>query len=85
VFNQDSDRATRLSADLLFGSGLRARVVTPNDTALPTSATLNLLLDQNIPVSASKATQVRFDAPNVTDNSYQLRTGTGGRAPRYGM
>jgi outer membrane receptor protein involved in Fe transport len=87
VFNHGSDHATRLSADLLFASGLRASAVTPNDTALPTYATLNLSLAQNIPVSASKATQIRFDVLNVTDNSYQLRTGTGVGvgAPQYGM
>ncbi|CAN5895963.1 hypothetical protein BH11PSE3_BH11PSE3_15950 [soil metagenome] len=87
VFNQGSDRATRLSADMLFGSGLRATVVTPNDTALPNYATLNLSLSQNLPISASKGTQIRFDAVNVTDTSYQLRTGTGVGvgAPQFGM
>lgn len=87
VFNQGSDRATRLSADMLFGSGLRTSVVTPNDTALPPYATFNLSLAQNIPISVSKGTQIRFDALNVLDSSYQLRTGAGVGvgAPQYGM
>ncbi len=87
VFNLGSARATRVSADFLFGSGLRTTIVTPNDTALPSYATLNLSLAQNIPISASKGTQIRFDVLNVTDHSYQLRdgTGVGVGAPQYGM
>lgn len=87
VFNHGTDHATRLSADVLFGSGLRTSVVTPNDTALPAYATLNLSLAQNIPINASKATQIRFDMINVTDSSYQLRSGqgVGVGAPQFGM
>lgn len=87
VFNQGSDWATRVSADVLFGTGLRTSFVTPNDTALPNYATLNLSITQKLPVSVSKGTQVRFDAINVTDSVYQLRdgTGVGVGAPQYGM
>ena len=87
VFNQGSDWATRLSADMLFGSGLRTSVVTPNDTSLPAYATLNLSLVQKVPISVSKGTQIRFDVLNLTDASYQLRTGegVGVGAPQYGM
>jgi len=87
VFNQGSDWATRVSADVLFGSGLRTSIVTPNDTSLPAYATLNLSLVQKVPISVSKGTQIRFDVLNVTDASYQLRdgTGVGVGAPQYGM
>lgn len=87
IFNQGSDWATRASADVLFGTGLRTSIVTPNDTSLPSYATLNLSLTQKVPISISKGTQIRFDAINVTDNSYQLRSGTGVGvgAPQYGM
>lgn len=87
VFNQGSDWATRVSADVLFGTGLRTSFVTPNDTALPNYATLNLSITQKLPISVSKGTQVRFDAINVTDSVYQLRdgTGVGVGAPQYGM
>jgi outer membrane receptor protein involved in Fe transport len=87
VFNMESDWATRVSADVLYGNGLRTSVVTPNDTALPPYATLNLSVTQKLPISASKGTQVRFDAVNVTDGSYQLRNGTGVGvgAPQFGM
>jgi outer membrane receptor protein involved in Fe transport len=87
VFNQGSDHATRLSADVLFGSGLRTSIVTPNDTSLPAYATLNLSLIQKVPISVSKGTQIRFDVLNVLDSSYQLRdgTGVGVGAPQYGL
>lgn len=87
VFNQDSDHATRVSADMLFGSGLRTSVITPNDTALPAYATFNLSVAQKVPLPGSKGTTIRFDALNLTDLSYQLRdgTGVGVGAPQYGM
>ncbi len=87
IFNQGSDWATRVSADVLFGSGLRTSVVTPNDTALPAYATLNLSVTQKIPINGSKGTQIRLDAINVTDGVYELRTGegVGVGAPQYGM
>jgi outer membrane receptor protein involved in Fe transport len=87
IFNQGSDRATRVSADMLFGSGLRTSIVTPNDTSLPAYATLNLSVTQKIPINGSKGTQIRLDAINVTDGVYELRTGegVGVGAPQYGM
>ena len=87
VFNQGNDWATRVSADVLFGSGLRTSIVTPNDTSLPAYATLNLSLTQKVPIDVSKGTQVRLDVINVTDATYQLRdgTGVGVGAPQYGM
>ena len=87
VFNQGSDWATRVSADLLFGAGLRTTVVTPNDTALPAYATLNMSLTQKVAIGVSKGTQVRFDAINLADSTYQIRTGegVGVGAPQFGM
>ena len=87
VFNMDSDWATRVSADVLYGNGLRQTIVTPNDAALPAYATLNLSVTQRLPINGSKGTNVRFDAINVTDGQYQLRTGTGVGvgAPQFGM
>jgi outer membrane receptor protein involved in Fe transport len=37
TFNPDTDWATRVSTDMLFGSGLRTSIVTPNDLSLPTT------------------------------------------------
>lgn len=87
VFNMNSDWATRVSADILYGNGLRQTIVTPNDTALPAYATLNLSVTQRLPINGSAGTNVRFDAVNVTDGQYQLRTGTGVGvgSPQFGM
>jgi outer membrane receptor protein involved in Fe transport len=87
VFNMETDWATRVSADFLYGNGLRQTLVTPNDAALPAYATLNLSVTQRLPINGSKGTSVRFDAINVTDGQYQLRTGTGVGvgAPQFGM
>lgn len=87
IFNQGSDHATRVSADMLFGSGLRTSIVTPNDTSLPAYATLNLSVTQKVPLGGSKGTQIRLDAINVTEGVYELRTGegVGVGAPQYGM
>ncbi len=87
TFNPDSDWATRLSSDLIVGTGLRKTVVTPNDTSLPTYAVVNLSAVQNIPIKGTRGAQVRFDVLNLLDSSYQLRdgTGVGVGAPQYGL
>jgi outer membrane receptor protein involved in Fe transport len=87
TFNQSSDHATRLSGDFLYGNGLRRTVVTPNDEALPSYATVNLSLVQKIPIKGTRGTQVRFDVLNVLDASYELRdgSGVGVGAPQFGL
>jgi outer membrane receptor protein involved in Fe transport len=87
TFNPDKDWATRVSADMLFGSGLRTSVVTPNDLSLPGYAVVNASLVQKIPISVSKGTQVRFDVINLFDNQYQIRdgAGVGVGAPQFGQ
>jgi outer membrane receptor protein involved in Fe transport len=84
TFNQDSDYPTRVSADLLVQSGLRASTATiPNGTTLPPYATLNMSVVQRIGPKA----EVRLDLLNLTDNTYQIRNGTGVGvgAPQYGI
>src|SRR5262249_13550445 len=87
TFNFETDWATQLSVDWLYGSGLRASVVTPNDTSLPQYNTFNASIVQNLPIGLGKGTQVRFDAINVLDTAYQIRNGTGVGvgAPQYGQ
>ena len=82
TFNADKDWATRVSADMLFGSGLRTSVVTPNDLSLPGYAVVNASLVQQIPIGLGKTTQMRFDVINLFDNSYQIRDGAGRRRRR---
>jgi outer membrane receptor protein involved in Fe transport len=84
TFNPDSTRPTRVSADLLVQSGLRASTATvPNGVALPTYATVNLSAVQQL----RPGTQIRLDILNVADATYQIRNGTGVGvgAPQYGI
>jgi outer membrane receptor protein involved in Fe transport len=87
TFNADKDWATRISTDILFGSGLRTTVVAPNDLSLPNYATVNASLVQKIPISVSKGTALRFDVINLFDTSYQIRNGlgVGVGAPQFGQ
>jgi outer membrane receptor protein involved in Fe transport len=93
TFNQDSDWATRLSTDLIVGTGLRANLVLPdgssipNGLSLPTYAVVNLSAAQKIPVKGTRGATVRLDVLNLFDTSYQIRTGTGVGvgAPQFGQ
>jgi outer membrane receptor protein involved in Fe transport len=84
VFNSDSHYPTRVSADLLVQSGLRASTATiPNGLALPSYATGNLSVVQTIAAN----TDLRLDVLNLTDAIYEIRNGTGVGvgAPQYGI
>ena len=87
TFNQGSEWATRLSADFVYGNGLRRTLVNPNDSALPSYAVFNLSAAQKLPIKGTRGAELRFDVLNVFDNSYQIRdgTGVGVGAPQYGM
>jgi outer membrane receptor protein involved in Fe transport len=87
TFNMDKPWATRISTDMLYGSGLRTTVVTPNDLSLPGYAVVNASLVQKIPIGLGKGTAMRFDAINLFDNSYQIRNGSGVGvgAPQFGQ
>lgn len=87
TFNQDLPWATKVSSDFIYGSGLRATTVTPNDTALPSYVVVNLSATQKVPILTNKETSIRFDVLNVFDNSYEIRNGTGVGvgAPQYGL
>ena len=87
TFNANSEWATKVSTDILFGSGLRTTVVTPNDLSLPNYAVVNASLVQKIPIGLGKGTQLRFDVINLFDNQYQIRDGlgVGVGAPQFGQ
>ncbi len=84
TFRQDSQYPTRLSADVLFQSGLRASTPTiPNGAALPGHVTVNMAVVQRIGPGA----EARLDILNLADTPYEIRNGTGVGvgAPQYGM
>jgi outer membrane receptor protein involved in Fe transport len=87
TFNHTTDYATRVSADFIYGNGLRKTVVTPNDQALPGYAVINLSAAQKVPIKGTRGATVRLDVLNLLDTSYQLRdgTGVGVGAPQFGL
>ncbi|ACI51235.1 TonB-dependent receptor [Gluconacetobacter diazotrophicus PA1 5] len=82
---------TRLSATMVYGSGLRADGDVPNGVKLPQYVTFNLSLVQSFQdlfhVPFLKRTQLRLDVINLFDRTYELRDGTGigVGAPQYGL
>jgi outer membrane receptor protein involved in Fe transport len=68
---------TRLSVDMLAGSGLRRTVRHPNDATVPPYEQVNLGLSHRFTLPAIGQMQARFDVINVLDNNYVIRNGTG--------
>ncbi|MBS0518308.1 MAG: TonB-dependent receptor [Proteobacteria bacterium] len=93
TFNPDSEWATRVSSDVLLGSGLRSDLTLPsgssipNGRALPYYAVVNLSAAQKLPIKGTRGATVRLDILNLFDSSYQIRdgTGVGVGAPQYGL
>jgi hypothetical protein len=85
-------RGTRLSGDMLVGSGLRAAQPLPNGTTIPNGAHLPYYRQVNLGVSHDfdregvRGLSARFDVINAFDQIYQIRNGTGVGvgAPQYG-
>jgi outer membrane receptor for ferrienterochelin and colicins len=87
---------TRFSADMLFGSGLRAELVLPDGTHVPNGAHLpyyrqvNLSASQAFPSwrmgDSKDSPTLRVDVINLFDTVYQIRNGTGVGvgAPQFG-
>ena len=77
---------TRLSADLLYGSGLRADGDFPNSHSLPDYVQVNLGVSQDFDLPAVGSLAVRFDIVNAFDEKYEIRdgTGVGVGAPQFG-
>ena len=81
----------RLSATMVYGSGLRSDGATPNGASVPQYVTFNLSLVQSFKdlfqIPFLKRTQVRLDVTNLFDRRYELRDGSGigVGAPQYGL
>jgi outer membrane receptor protein involved in Fe transport len=59
----------------------------PNGGTVPAYYSLNLGVEEGIKIWNKERLKARFEVVNVTDNVYQLRSGTGVgvNAPQYGM
>ncbi len=85
-------RGTRLSADLLYGSGLRANLILPgggdipNGTTTPAYVQVNLGLSHRFENAPGGPITVRLDVINLANSVIELRSGQGVGvfAPQYG-
>ncbi len=77
---------TRLSLDMLYGSGLRKDGAVPNGDHVPGYAQVNLGASHAFDGGALEAVTVRLDVINLFDDKYLIRdgTGVGVGAPQYG-
>ncbi|MFT8718912.1 TonB-dependent receptor [Acetobacter sp.] len=86
-----SDHPLRLSATMVYGSGLRKDSEIPNGASIPQYVTFNLGIVQTFqhlfPTQYLKGTELRLDVINLFDRTYQLRDGSGigVGAPQYGL
>ncbi len=75
---------SRISADMVFGSGLRRQVAgIPNGGSLPDYVTFNLSVGHKF---GSSGFDIRVDVENLLDKVYEIRdgTGVGVGAPSFG-
>jgi outer membrane receptor for ferrienterochelin and colicins len=83
---------TILSADLIYGSGLRADLLLPDGESIPNGAHLpgytqvNRGVSRSFTIADAKGLTARFDVINVFDEQYEIRNGTGVGvgAPQWG-
>jgi outer membrane receptor protein involved in Fe transport len=77
---------TKLVGSVLFGSGLRSSITTPNDASLPDYQQINLSVVQKIDTGIFRGLEARLDVINLFDLKYQIRNGTGVGvgAPQFG-
>ena len=77
---------TKVSASLIYGSGLRAGNGFPNGTHVPDYEQVNLSVVQKVDTGPIKGMEVRLDLINLLDQKYLIRNGTGVGvgAPQFG-
>ncbi len=83
----------RVFLDVLYGSGLRTDISAPDGTNIPNGGSvppyysISIGGEQIFKIDRKHSWKVRIDVLNLTDNSYELRSGTGVgvNAAQYGM
>jgi len=77
---------THVSADLLYGTGLRRDGATPNGDSVPDYVTVNLGVSHEFDLAGWQGLTVRADVLNLFDEEYLIRDGTGigVGAPQFG-
>ena len=90
---KEAHGSTRIYIDALYGTGLRADLtepdgsVIPNGGTVPAYYTISVGGEQSFKAGFHRVWKVRLDVLNLTDNSYELRNGSGVgvNAAQYGM
>jgi outer membrane receptor protein involved in Fe transport len=88
-----SDGSTRVYADALYGSGLRTDGLAadgskiPNGASIPQYYSVSLGVEEGFKIHGKEHLRARLDVVNITDNSYELRNGSGVgvNAAQFGM
>jgi outer membrane receptor for ferrienterochelin and colicins len=77
---------TKVSASLIYGSGLRAGNGFPNGTHVPDYEQVNVSVVQKVDTGPIKGMELRLDLINLLDQKYLIRNGTGVGvgAPQFG-
>jgi outer membrane receptor protein involved in Fe transport len=84
---------TRVYVDALYGTGLRTDATAPDGSNLPNGGTVPAYYtisvggEQSFRITDGRSWKLRLDILNITDNSYELRdgTGVGVNAAQFGM
>src|SRR5208283_3158236 len=83
LWNESARNSTRVYVDALYGTGLRTDATTsggetiPNGGSVPAYYSVNIGAAQSFKIHNKQILTARLDVVNVTDNSYELRNGTG--------
>ncbi len=83
TLKEGGDNTARVYVDALYGSGLRTDATDalgnniPNGGSVPSYYSVNLGAEQAFKINKSQSLKLRLDVVNVTDNSYELRDGSG--------
>lgn len=97
LWKEGERNSTRVYVDAIYGTGLRADGggtedgtptgnPIPNGTTVPAYYSVNLGAEQSFKLQNRQMLKARLDVVNVTDNSYELRdgSGVGVNAAQYG-
>jgi outer membrane receptor protein involved in Fe transport len=89
--------STHVYVDAIYGTGLRQNgggvegndpsAPIPNGASVGTYYTVNMGVEQDMKLDKTRVLKARLDVVNITDNVYELRSGTGVgvNAAQYGM
>ncbi|MDE1918901.1 MAG: TonB-dependent receptor [Sphingomonadales bacterium] len=81
-------QGTRITADMIYGSGLRADLALPDGSSIPNGAALTGYTTFNMSLghTFTNGFDMRFDIQNLFDKTYEIRdgSGVGVGAPSFG-